>query len=162
MAYTNLIGQVIDKNNPAFADFPVTLDGQIYIDGDAAEGWITEENNSLAEAKTILRGDINEERDFRLNHLTVQLDGVTYDADAAGRENINGIVAAITAGVPVTEPVNWRDAGDVTQQLSHSKLIELAALMIDAVQNVYETSWSLKAQIDAAPNVSAAQTITWS
>ena len=39
MSYPHLVDQKIDKNNPDFADFPDSIDGQIYVDGDAQTGW---------------------------------------------------------------------------------------------------------------------------
>lgn len=104
---------------------------------------------------------INAERDVRLSSLRVGMDGVTYDGDGTARENITSVVGAINAGVPVADPTNWRDANNVTQQLSHAKLIELSGVMLAAVQGIYETSWSLKQQIDDAPTLEAANAITW-
>jgi len=41
MAYEHLIDTVIDKNNPDYADFPDSLDGEIYTGGDSVAGWFT-------------------------------------------------------------------------------------------------------------------------
>lgn len=42
--YENLIGQIIDKTNKDFIDFPSTLEGEIYLGGDSIEGWSTKAN----------------------------------------------------------------------------------------------------------------------
>lgn len=106
---------------------------------------------------------IDKERDERLNSLTIDLDGMTFDADEKARANITSTVTAINAGViPVPDPINWRDHNNVTQSLSHLKLLELAGIAFAAVDAIYDTSWDLKAQIDSAPDIATAQTITWS
>jgi hypothetical protein len=40
--YENLINQVIDKTKEEFADFPYSLNGEIYIGGTAEDGWRTQ------------------------------------------------------------------------------------------------------------------------
>lgn len=49
MPYPHLINQVIDVAHPDFVDFPASINGEIYMDGDANMGWITRPNFTPAE-----------------------------------------------------------------------------------------------------------------
>jgi hypothetical protein len=116
----------------------------------------------LDRLKQMKKAEVNEERGERLSTLTVDLDGMTFDADAQARESIMGTVSAINSGViPVPDPISWRDVNNVTQSLTHLKLLELAGLIFAAVQTVYQTSWTLKSNVDAAGTIEAVNAITW-
>ena len=42
--YKHLENTIIDKTKEEYKDFPESLDGEIYISGNAQEGWHTKEN----------------------------------------------------------------------------------------------------------------------
>lgn len=87
---------------------------------------------------------VNKERNRRIVAMTVTLDGNVYEANLESRGNLTGILAAINSGIPVGDTVGWRDAGNVTRQLTPLKIIELAGTMLGAVEHVYNKSWTLK------------------
>ena len=91
-----------------------------------------------------LRDAVNAERARRKEALTVTVDGWTFDADDESRANIIGILSAISAGVPIPFPQEWRDAGNVTRELTQTQLVTLAAAMMGAVKGLYDASWLLK------------------
>lgn len=172
----NILQQAFDQQGEECAwrgDIPSSVDQitQEYLDEDVNgfpryRGGPVDVAQLKADIAALLQVDekdrINAERDRRIASLTVELDGVTYDADIEARANLTSTVSAINANViPVPDPLDWRDANNVTRQLSHLKVLELAGLMFAAVDVVYKTSWDLKAQIDAAPDLATAQAVTW-
>ena len=104
---------------------------------------------------------INTERAARLERLTVEYQGNTYDADAAAQANVNRVINGVTARLALPQTINWRDADNVTRTLTQNDVFRLGELMLMHVQIIYETSWALKEAIEAAPTLEAAQAITW-
>lgn len=122
---------------------------------------VVEITTTLDEVKATAKATINGIRNRILETATVELDGVTYDANPQSIVNINGTVGAIGAGIPVPNPMGWRDASNTTQSLPHAKIIELAGLMFTRVEDIYQTSWSLKDAIDAATDEDGVNAVTW-
>jgi hypothetical protein len=91
-----------------------------------------------------LRDAVNAERARRKEALTVTLDGWTFDADDESRSNITGLLSAVSAGVPVPFPQDWRDSSNVTRSLNQGQLVTLAATMMGAITALYTASWTLK------------------
>lgn len=105
-----------------------------------ADELAAEYSAALATAKA----DVNTARDQRLEALTVTLDGLTFDADNDGRTNLNGVLTAISLGIPVGTTILWRDSANVNQALTPTQLVTLGGMMLAAVQQVYEKSWEIK------------------
>ena len=59
--YSSLINTIIDKTKEAYADFPESLNGQIYISGNAKEGWHTKDNLTAEEEQALGQQSINRE-----------------------------------------------------------------------------------------------------
>lgn len=116
---------------------------------------------TLQEMKDNKKQEINLWRDGALSALTVDHGGNTFDADKASRDNLTSVQAAIQAGVAVPNPMDWRDASDVTRSLSHTDLNTLSGLMFAAVNVAYSHSWDLKADADAAASEAAVNAIVW-
>ena len=109
---------------------------------------------TLQEIKDKRKASINGTRQSWLDseYAEVTMDGNTYEADTESRNNLNDILTAISSGVPVPDPFTFRDKANNNIPLSHAKLIELAALMVTFKETAYLTSWTLKQQIDDAPD----------
>ena len=95
-------------------------------------------------ARDALLAAVNVEREQRKEDLTVTADGMVFDADEKSRSNIMGVVSAISAGIPITFPIDWRDSANVTQSLTQVQLVTIAAAMMAAVSKLYSKSWTLK------------------
>ncbi len=116
---------------------------------------------TLQELKDKKKVEINGWREDALAALTVDHGGNTYDADKLARENLTSTLTAIQAGVAVPNPLDWRDATDVTRSLAHTDLNTICGLMFAAVDTAYNHSWDLKADVDAAADESAVNAIVW-
>ena len=125
------------------------------------DGNMPESEYTLQEYKDKKKEEINQWRATALATMTVDLDGVTYDADETAQANVSRTVTAINSGIAVPDPIDWRDANNVTQQLSHLKIVELAGLMFASVEAAYATSWSRKAVVDAAVDEAAIDAVVW-
>jgi hypothetical protein len=84
------------------------------------------------------------ERDRRLGSLVVVVNGSPFDGDRASRDNIQGLLTAAAAGVPIPWPVAWRGADNITRPLDAATAAAVAGSILGAVQAVYVASWRLK------------------
>ena len=84
------------------------------------------------------------ERTRRLDLLKVTASGVTFEADPSSRINLTAVIAAIAGGAVVPNPFPWRDAGNVVRNLTHVQLLELSRVMLIAVRDMFQKSWTLK------------------
>lgn len=116
---------------------------------------------TLQEMKDRKKDEINGWRDSALTALTVDHGGNTFDADKLARENLTSTLTAIQAGVAVPDPLDWRDATDVTRSLAHTDLTTICGLMFSAVDTAYNHSWTLKGDVDAAADESAVNAVVW-
>ena len=91
-----------------------------------------------------LRERVTAERARRLDGLVVIVDGAPYDGDPASRDNLQGLLSAAAAGVPVPWPIAWRGADDVVRELDAAKAAAVAGAILAGVQAVYVASWYLK------------------
>lgn len=53
--YEKLIDQIIDKTKQDFVDFPSSLEGEIYVGGDALKGWETKPYLTLAQQEELAK-----------------------------------------------------------------------------------------------------------
>jgi len=113
--------------------------------------WRSKTQNELdveyAAALAAAGARVNAVRDTLLESLTVTLDGNPFDADNDGRENLNGVLTAISLGIPVGDLVLWRDSTNVNRSLTHVELVTLGGMMLQAVQQVYGRSWQIKDEL---------------
>jgi hypothetical protein len=58
--------------------------------------------------------------------------------------DMDALLAAINAGIPVGDTVAWRDADDEMHDLTPAQLAELGGIMLAAVTAVYQASWAKK------------------
>lgn len=115
MSYPHLVDQVIDKQNPAFDDFPATLDGEVYKDGDVERGWITEPYRTPAEQAAY---------DAKMQELAEDL------ADAAAMRTDPTIRQLITARPQGID--NYID-NNVTDLASAKDVLKILAKAVSAI-----------------------------
>lgn len=131
---------------------PITV--ELYAAGYRAVSWAAVQVNGAwiyrptveadPDAREALLAAVNVERERRKQALTVTAGGMTFDADEESRVNVTGILSAVSVGVPVAFPMNWRDSYNDTQSLTQTQLVTLAAAMLAAVDALYAKSWTLK------------------
>lgn len=105
------------------------------------------DTRELSEEKEKIKLIINDYRDLILKS-GMTWNNIKWDTNEISRQNINGIVTGITIGLPIPEPILWRDYNNITRQLSKNELIELAGSLLFFVQTCYEISWYHKNNID--------------
>lgn len=143
---------------------------EVAIDGTVTRRDYTPAEQAAADAaeldalnvwKKMKKNQLNAERAELFEDLTVEMDGVVYDAHTEARTNITSTVGAITSGIAVPNPLGWRSKANTTVFLSHPKIIELGGLMMVAVNTLYQTSWALKEAVDNASTEAEVDSITW-
>ena len=87
---------------------------------------------------------VDAERTRRLGILTVTAGGVLFDADPSSRISLATVIANIAAGAVVPNPFKWRDAANINRNLTPAQLIELSRVMMIAVRDLFDKSWTLK------------------
>lgn len=99
--------------------------------------------STLNDLLQLKKEQINEERDRRLSTLTVNVNGIEYDADADGRENLNGILTVSAAG-GISWPIQWRGSDNIIRPLDENTAKLIASAIIVKIQEIYTKSWILK------------------
>lgn len=90
-----------------------------------------------------------------------EYNGHTYDSDSRSRQNITGLAAALTAGVPLPEGFTWRDADNNDVPMTAQDVIALGAAAIQHVQACYAISWDLKAAIERKRSIKGLEDVQW-
>jgi len=116
--YEELIGETIDKTDDRFDNFPKHLEGSVYIEGDAQNGWVTKKAPSAKYVK-----------EDALKSITVTTsNGNTFDGDDVARvDMLNAILASETLGL--TEHP-WKLANNEWVTIQIEELKEASALAI--------------------------------
>ena len=127
--YENLINQTIDKTNIAFNDFPDSLDGEVYLGGDASVGWQTKPNFTQAELDAIALTEAKQAIQEALSNIVVTTsNGNTFDGDDVARADmLNAIIASETLGL--TEHT-WKLSDNSWKEITLDELKEASALAI--------------------------------
>ena len=113
--------------------------------------------SEIEQKKTRLKQSINQERDRRWPG-TVNCDlagdgSLVIPADARNDTDLRNIQAVTTAAQVIAGTpdavLKFRDANDVTHNLSPDKVIVLGLIVQAHVQSFYEKAWALKDSIDS-------------
>jgi hypothetical protein len=107
-----------------------------------------EDNRTVGATILKLNNDINTHRETRLAAGMWYL-GYFWATDARARTNLTGMVAAVTAGIPLPPNYTWRDNNNNNVPMNAQGLITFSGYLLLYVNQVYTYSWALKAQIDA-------------
>lgn len=116
--------------------------------------WLSEGNTpdpqyTPSQLKANKKQEINQERDRRINGGQITFGGNEFDTDSRGRENLSGVVAHVAAGGSLPGGFTWRTTDNQDIPMDSTDIVNLGATMVDYVNNIYITSWDLKAQVDA-------------
>lgn len=116
--------------------------------------WLSEGNTPDPEftneqLKGNKKNNINSEREVRLENGIVDYMGNNFSTDSRTRANLSGVVAYLSTGNPLPPGFTWRSEDNQDVSMNSSELSGLSATIVNYVNNVYATSWSLKAQVDA-------------
>lgn len=126
--------------------------GDSYVGGEFVIHVLTTE-----ELIVVKRDETNLERERRFLSVTVTMNGWVFDGDPISANNITGILAANSAGIPVPWPLMWRGADNINRSVSQADMVTLAALIMQRIQTIYAESWYLKDTI--IPAMAAAGTL---
>jgi hypothetical protein len=88
--------------------------------------------------------EVNLERKRRLDSLVVTVNGCNFDGDEESVRNLSSILAAGAAGLPISWPIDWRDADNVVRKLTQTEALVLAGTLMHHVQAIYDASWHIK------------------
>ena len=111
---------------------------------------------TLEQQKERRKRSINSERQSWLEskyaEVTISVSGqdVVFDADPASLNNVNGLLTIINAGGTLPVTFTYRSKDNVDYVLTTEELKALGGAMIQFVNDAYQTSFTLKNQIDAA------------
>ena len=108
----------------------------------------SEDTRVLADVKEQKKREVNTYRDIILNG-GVLFNGSRFDSDDRGRQNLTGIVSAITSGIILPEGFTWRDSDNVEHPMDEADLLSFSATMITFINTTYAVSWVHKSAIDA-------------
>ena len=88
-----------------------------------------------------------------LDQPPITFNGVLYDADKQSRDNLMGLMTALSAGVSLPDGFTWRSYDNQDISIDATGLQGLMASMAGQVllrqQNIYQHSWDLKAQLES-------------
>jgi len=136
--------------NPVQTGTEITLavDGLSYV---KTKQWRSktqgELDNEHVTALDVASTRINEAREQLLESLIVEVDGMSFEADEKGRKNINGVLTALSCGIPIGDTLTWRDASNINRDLTQTQLVMLGGAMLLAVQQLFEKSWQIKDEV---------------
>jgi hypothetical protein len=135
---------------------PVLTGASISLSGDElsyvkTKQWRSKTQNELdseyAAALAAVSTRVNDTREQLLEALVVEVDGMFFEANETGRKNINGVLTALTCSIPVGETLLWRDASNISRELTQTQLVMLGGAMLLAVQQLFEKSWQIKDEV---------------
>lgn len=117
---------------------------------------------ALADAIKAKQDSVNAERDKRLEAIIVLVNGHPYNGDKISRDNLQGVLSAENAGVPIVYPFDWRDANNAIVPLSKNDALTIAGGILASVQTIYTMSWHIKDVVipNLAPDTVASFDIT--
>lgn len=110
----------------------------------------TIKGNKHSELKSI----INKKRE----QLNVPYDNDTFNANEAAQSNMMVLLKSFDLGAA---SVNIRSATEKTHTFNKEHTQELSLLMLQAVNNLYDTYWKLKDQLSKCETVDAVNEIKW-
>jgi len=106
------------------------------------------DNRDLSAMKLKKWNDINAYREVVLNR-GIWFMGYLFGSDERSRANVTGVVAGVTAGIPLPDGFTWRDNNNNNVPFNAQALVGLAAYIMLYVNQVYAYSWGLKNVVDA-------------
>lgn len=89
--------------------------------------------------------------------------GHFWDTSGRARTNVTGVIAGVTAGLPLPSGFVWRDNNNNNVPFTATNLVTLGGYIIQWVNIVYGYSWNMKSQLDTKTTLAEidAFVITW-
>lgn len=106
------------------------------------------DTRDLLDVKLAKWNEINRYREVVLDRGIWFL-GFLFGSDERSRANVTGVVAGVTAGIPLPDGFTWRDNNNNNIPFNVQALVGLAAYIMLYVNQVYAYSWGLKNVVDA-------------
>lgn len=103
----------------------------------------------LDDFQTLWRDKINTERTTRIAGRIWYM-GYCFDTDDTSRTNVTATVSALGAGMTLPANFTWRTYNNINVPMNATQVKTFGILMLAYVQSLYQYSWYLKAQVDAA------------
>lgn len=113
---------------------------------------------TLEEAKTNKHSELKSTMQTKRQKLTVSYDGDTFDANEDAQSNMMVLLKSFDLGAT---SVSIRSATEKTHTFNKEHTQELSLLMLQAVNNLYDTYWKLKDQLSKCETVDAVNEIVW-
>lgn len=113
--------------------------------------------DELQEAK---KTEINIARETA-KYAGINHNGYDWQTDNEARDNINGTLTAVNAGVPLPSDFTWRTEDNQDVPMDAAGLTALSAAVLAQDFALYQQSWALKAQVDAATTAEEVAAINW-
>jgi hypothetical protein len=108
----------------------------------------------ITQAKLILRSRVDA---LRVKNLVLDITflGHPFQTDPVAVQNLSGVIGYMGMGGPLPEGFCWRSSDNINVPMTPRVLRELAGTILAYRNAVYVHSWVLKAQLDAADDLSA-------
>ena len=75
--------------------------------------------------------------------------GIEWSTDDRARLNLTSVITTNSVGIPLPDNFKWNNRHGTSVAMNSTTLITFAGYMLQYVNNVYEHSWDLKANIAA-------------
>lgn len=110
--------------------------------------WTIVDNRTLEQLKTAKKDQITQLRETKnLEPITYQ--NSLFDCDETAQRNIQAWTTNINAGTNPPEGFVWRDYNNVDHAANASFVLGLNAAVVARGTQLYQTSWTKKAEVDA-------------
>ena len=103
---------------------------------------------------------INSKRNEALS-FGVEYNGNTYDSDPTSQGNLTKIHTGVNDGYVLPTGFTWRTSDNQDIPFSVSDVNNLAHIMLDHGNYVYNNSWTKKKDIDDATTVDEVNSVDW-
>lgn len=113
---------------------------------------------TLEEVKENKHSELKSTMQTKRQKLTVSYDGDTFDANEDAQSNMMVLLKSFDLGAT---SVSIRSATEKTHTFNKEHTQELSLLMLQAVNNLYDTYWKLKDQLSRCKTVDAVNEIKW-
>lgn len=161
--YTNLPHDLVDVTKSTYQRIQNELaQGRVLSSNSSGHPVTVPYNKSLtvSEARRIKQNQINAWREEAFSKGFVH-NGVLYDGDEQAKANISGVVAALSAGIPLPEGFTWRSKLNQNIPMDAEGLVQLGAALMQFQNEVMTRSWVLKDYVKSLQTVEDIEAVTW-
>ena len=119
--------------------------------------WVKDAELELSETKKKLIEEIVKARDKSLfdSSATVRTkDGIVWQVDPRTKSDLNDAITLFSAMGGTPTGFQWRDKNNRNHDVNLAKMIEIAALRAEQINQIWHKSWALKSRVESAKTVS--------